>query len=355
MPRHRGQNSSQVFSRRSLVEPLQNLPRALPSLHSSLTAHILIVGVSLLDEPVQDLEVTILGSSTGQAITPRTALPLCPAQDVEVTFTCSVITNTRVPRAGRVLSPHPLEHLKVTALSCPTTRQCPTRTALCPQPLHHLQLAAMSSPTTSHLIPQLTELFLWPLAPVLLKHLEVAFVSRNVENSLDEFRIGVTHIELPAPVRTPVLREGGVHFFIIIPHRHRHELPARPHLRLSQLLGHQSEGAHVVLIELPRDLRPHLRRKLDLFVFLLRSLALGLELRVPQLQPLDLFAKCLDHSGRGAAAIGSPSALLAAHVARSLALRRLVSVALLVLFSSLLPHSKVTILLRFVTPIFRKS
>ena len=314
MRRCHGQVSSQVFSRRSLVKPLQNLPGLLPSLHCSITAHILIVGVSLLDEPDQDLEVTITGSITDQAITPRTALPPCPAQDVQVTSTNSVITNIRVPRAGRVLSPHPLEHLKATAKSCPMTRQCPPRTALCPQPLHHLQLAAKSSPTTSHLIPQLTELFLWPLAPVLLKHLEVAFVSRNVENSLDEFRIGVTHIELPAPVRTPVLREGGVHFFIIIPHRHRHELPARPHLRLSQLLGHQSKGAHVVLIDLSRDDCPHLRREPDLF--LLRSLAPRLELRVPQLQPFDFIAKCLDHSGLGAA-VGSSSLLLFDHVARS--------------------------------------
>ena len=47
----------QVFSRRSLAEPLQNLPRTLPSLHSSPTAPILIVGASFLDQPLQDLEV----------------------------------------------------------------------------------------------------------------------------------------------------------------------------------------------------------------------------------------------------------------------------------------------------------
>ena len=50
---------------------------------------------------------------------------------------------------------------------------------------------------------------MWPLAPVLLKHLEVAFVGRDVENSLDDFRIGVVHIELPDPVRAPILREVG--------------------------------------------------------------------------------------------------------------------------------------------------
>ena len=44
--------------------------------------------------------------------------------------------------------------------------------------------------------------------------------------------------------------------------------------------------------KLPRDNHPPLRRKLDLFLFLLRSLALGLDLRVAQLQPLDLIAKC---------------------------------------------------------------
>ena len=118
-------------------------------------------------------------------------------------------------------------------------------------------------------------------------------VSRNVENSLDDFRIGVVHIELPAPVRTPALREEfhNETTTFLSPYRSRHELPARQHLRLSQLLGHQSKGAHGVVLDLPRDDRPHLRRKLDLFLILLRSLALGLELRDPQLQPLDLLAR----------------------------------------------------------------
>ena len=347
----------QVFSLRSLVEPLQNLPRAIPSILSSLTAFALtVVGAFLLDQPDQELEVTIhgcspghvfmprtaltprpaqdvkvtfkssvitnlrvprpgrvltthplehfkvttLGCSTGHFIIPRTALAPRPAQDVQVTITSSPNTNIRVPRAGRVLIPHPLKHLQVTALSSPTTRRCPPRTAHSPQPLDHLKVAAMSSTTTSFFVPQLTELFLWPLAPVLLKHLEVAVFSRDAENSLDDFRIGVVHTELPAPVRAPVLR-GGVQtetIAFISPSRFRHELPARPHLRLSQLLGHQSEGAHVVRMDLPRDDRPRPRRKPNLFLFPLRSFAPGLELRVPQLQPLDLITKCLDQGGR---------------------------------------------------------
>ena len=334
------------FLRRSLVvQPLQNLPRTLLSPRSSHTALSLTVGASLLDEPLQDLEVTPQGCSTGRSSIPRTALAPRPAQDVQVTMLGCVITNIRVPRAGRVLSPHPLEHFKVTTLGCSTghfiiprtalaprpaqdvqvtitsspntnirvpragrvlsphplqhlkltapsstnTRIYIPRTPLRPQPLDHLKLAAISSRTTSPLVPQFTELFLWPLAPVLLKHFEIALASRDVENSLDEFRIGVVHIELPAPVRTPVLRE--VVDPPITPYRHRHELPARQHLRLSQLLGHQSKGAHVVLLDLPRDDRPHLRRKPDLFLFLLRSLAPGLELRDLQLQPLDLLAR----------------------------------------------------------------
>ena len=226
---------------------------------------------------------------------PRTALAPRPTQDLQVTITSSVITNIRVPRAGWALSPHPLKHLKVTAISSISTRCDPPRTTLRPQPLDHLQVAMKSSPTTSVFVPQLTELFLWPLAPVLLKHFEVAMASCDVENSLDDFRIGVMHIAFPAPVRTPVLRKVGhsetTNSEVV---RSRHELPARQHLRLSQLLGHQSEGAHVVRMDLPRDDRPRPRRKLDLFLFLLRSLALGLDLRVPQLQPLDLLAKCLD-------------------------------------------------------------
>ena len=349
MPPSRSALFASFYSRRSLVEPLQHLPCALPSHHSIPAALSLIVGASHLDEPLQDLEVTTLGCSPGRSSIPRTALAPRPAQDLQVTFTSSIITNTRAPRAGRVLSPHPLEHLQmttlgcstghffiprtaltprpaqdlqvtftsslitnirvpragrvliphplkhlqVTALSSPTTRRCPPRTAHSPQPLDHLKVAAMSSTTTSFFVPQLTELFLWPLAPVLLKHLEVAVFSRDAENSLDDFRIGVVHTELPAPVRAPVLR-GGVQtetIAFISPSRFRHELPARPHLRLSQLLGHQSKGAHVVLIELSCDDHPHLRRKLNLFVFLLRSLAPGLELRDLQLQPLDLLAR----------------------------------------------------------------
>ena len=287
----------QVFSRRSLAEPLQNLPRTLPSLHSSPTAPILIVGASFLDQPLQDLEVTTLGCSTGHSIIPSTALTPHIAQDLQVTITSSVKKNILVPRAGRVLSLHPLEHLKVTAKSSTTTRHFPPRTALRPQPLDHFQVAAKSSPTTSILVPQLTELFLWSLAPVLLKHLEVAAPSRDVENSLDDFRMGVVLNELPAPVCAPVLRKVvriGITIFIF-PCRSRHELPAHQHLRLSQLLGHQSKGAHVVLIKLLCNDRPHLRRKLDLSL-------------VGALPP----------SLRG----------MADHVARSLALRRLVSVAL---------------------------
>ena len=311
-----------VFSLRSLVEPLQHLPRTLPSLHCSLTALPLIVGASSLDQPLQDLEVTTAGCNTGrssiprtalaprpaqdlQATTagcsighffiPRTALAPRPAQDLQVTMKSSVLTNTRVPRAGRVLTTHPLEHLKLTATSSLNIRPSIPRTPLRPQPLEHLQMAMKSSPTTSIFVPQLAELFLWPLAPVLLKHLEVAVGSRDVENSLDEFRIGVVLIELPAPVRAPVLREE-VHTVTKSRTRSRHELPARQHLRLSQLLGHQSKGAHVILIELPRDDRPHLRRKLDLSL-------VGVGALPPSL--------------RG----------MADHVARSLALRRLVSVA----------------------------
>ena len=350
------------FSRRSLLEPLQklpralpNLPRALPSLLSSPTALALTVGASLIDQPDQNLEVTIPGCSTGRSSIPRTALAPRPAQDVQVTMLGCVITNIRVPRAGRVLSPHPLEHFKVTTLGCSTGRSSIPRTALAPrpaqdlqvtmkssvmnnptvprtgrvlsphplehlkatatsststrpgtprttlrpQPLQHLKMAMTSSETTSLLVPQLTELSIWPLAPVLLKHLEVAMASCDIENSLHDFRIGVVLIELPAPVRTPVLRKVGhsetTSSEVV---RSRHELPARPHLRLSQLLGHQSEGAHVVLIELPRDDRPRPRRKPNLFLFPLRSFAPGLELRVPQLQPLDLITKCLDQGGR---------------------------------------------------------
>ena len=107
----------------------------------------------------------------------------------------------------------------------------------------------------------------------------------------------------------------------------------------------------VVLIELSRDDRPHLRRKLDLFVVLLRSMAPGLELRVTQLQPLDLLARLvpflaqllvlLDLSLVGVGAL-PPSLLLFDDGAWSLALRRLVSVALSVpsMPSSLAPLGK---------------
>ena len=61
---------------------LQNLPRTLPSLMSSITALSLIVGASLLDEPPQDLEVTIPGCSTGHFFIPRTALAPRVAQDL---------------------------------------------------------------------------------------------------------------------------------------------------------------------------------------------------------------------------------------------------------------------------------
>ena len=133
------------FSQRSLIEPLPNLPRTLPSSRSSNTAPILIVGASFLDQPLQDLELTITGCKTGHVFMPRTALTPCPAQDLQVTITSSVITNTRVPRAGRVLSPHPLEHLKVTATSSLITRLFIPPTALRPQPLDHLKMATLSS------------------------------------------------------------------------------------------------------------------------------------------------------------------------------------------------------------------
>ena len=83
------------FLRRSLVvQPFQHLPRTLPSLHSSPTALALIVGASLLDEPLQDLEVTTLGCSTGRSSIPRTALAPRPAQDLQVTMKSSIKTNT---------------------------------------------------------------------------------------------------------------------------------------------------------------------------------------------------------------------------------------------------------------------
>ena len=97
----------------------------------------------------------------------------------------------------------------MTFTSSVITRRCTPWTALRPQPLDHLKVTAISSPTTSLLVPQLPELFLWPLAPVLFKHFEVAPASRDVENVMDDFRIGVVLIELLAPVRAPILREVG--------------------------------------------------------------------------------------------------------------------------------------------------
>ena len=135
-------DSAQVFSRRLLIEPLQNLPRALPSPRSSPTALAQIVGASLLDQPLQDLEVTISGCLIGHFFMPRTALAPRPAQHVQVTFKSSPITKIlRVPRAGRVLTPNPLEHIKVAANSSATTRSGPPRTPLRPQPLDQLQVA----------------------------------------------------------------------------------------------------------------------------------------------------------------------------------------------------------------------
>ena len=139
----------QVFSRRSLAEPLQNLPRTLPSLHSSPTAPILIVGASFLDQPLQDLELTIRGCSPGQVFNPRTALAPRPAQDVQVTITSSRNTNLRVPRAGRVLSQHPLEHLKVITLVCSPAHVFIPRTALAPRPAQDLQVTLLSSKITN--------------------------------------------------------------------------------------------------------------------------------------------------------------------------------------------------------------